>query len=159
MCAYSAKSESLQLHGLQPTRFLCPWDFSGKNSGVACHFLPLRDLPDPEIKLMALASPSFQVHSLPLCHHLKDSHNRKQVWTHQKTLVETKQTNKQKTTKLKHLCKTFVIHSFAQLCVTHYILLFRIQNQNARFQIPCLPFSSYLNLGKLNSLQGVDSKL
>ena len=29
----------LQPHGLQPARFLCPWDFSGKNTGVACHFL------------------------------------------------------------------------------------------------------------------------
>ena len=26
-------------HGLQPTRFLCPWDFPGKNTGVDCHFL------------------------------------------------------------------------------------------------------------------------
>jgi len=30
---------SLQPHGLQPTRFLCPWDFPGKNAGVGCHFL------------------------------------------------------------------------------------------------------------------------
>src|SRR5574337_44455 len=22
-----------------PARFLCPWDFSGKNTGVGCHFL------------------------------------------------------------------------------------------------------------------------
>ena len=29
----------LQHHGLQPTRLLCPWDFSGKNTGVGCHFL------------------------------------------------------------------------------------------------------------------------
>ena len=26
-------------HGLQPTRFLHPWDFPGKNTGVGCHFL------------------------------------------------------------------------------------------------------------------------
>ena len=26
-------------HGLYPTRFLCPWDFPSKNTGVACHFL------------------------------------------------------------------------------------------------------------------------
>ena len=32
-------SDSLQPHGLQPTRFLCPWDFPGKNTGVGCHFL------------------------------------------------------------------------------------------------------------------------
>ena len=23
----------------EPTRFLCPWDFPGKNTGVGCHFL------------------------------------------------------------------------------------------------------------------------
>ena len=27
------------LHGLQPTRLLCPWDFPGKDAGVGCHFL------------------------------------------------------------------------------------------------------------------------
>ena len=27
----------LRPHGLQPARFLCPWDFSGKNTGVGCH--------------------------------------------------------------------------------------------------------------------------
>ena len=32
-------SDSLQLHGLQLTRLLHPWDFPGKNSGVDCHFL------------------------------------------------------------------------------------------------------------------------
>jgi len=26
-------------HWLQPTRFLCPWNFPGKNTGVSCHFL------------------------------------------------------------------------------------------------------------------------
>ena len=26
-------------HGLQPTRFLCPWQFPGKNIGVGCHLL------------------------------------------------------------------------------------------------------------------------
>ena len=29
----------LGLHGLQPSKFLCPWDFPGKNTGVGCHFL------------------------------------------------------------------------------------------------------------------------
>ena len=29
----------LQPHGLQPVRFLCSWDFPGKNTGVSCHFL------------------------------------------------------------------------------------------------------------------------
>ena len=32
-------SDSWQPHRLQPTRLLCPWDSSGKNSGGGCHFL------------------------------------------------------------------------------------------------------------------------
>ena len=39
-CCYfsrSVVSYSLWPHG--PTRFLCPWDFPGKNTGVGCHFL------------------------------------------------------------------------------------------------------------------------
>ena len=36
---YSVMSESLQPHRLLPTRFLCPWDYPGKNTGVGCHFL------------------------------------------------------------------------------------------------------------------------
>ena len=33
-------SDSSRPHGLQPTRFLHPWDFPGKNTGVGCHCLP-----------------------------------------------------------------------------------------------------------------------
>ena len=32
-------SNSLQLHGLQPTRLLFPWDFPGKNTRVSSRFL------------------------------------------------------------------------------------------------------------------------
>ena len=35
----SVASDSLQHHRLQPTRFLCPCDSSGKNTRVGCHFL------------------------------------------------------------------------------------------------------------------------
>ena len=35
----SVMFDSLQPHGLQPTRILCPWDFPGKDTGVGCHFL------------------------------------------------------------------------------------------------------------------------
>ena len=35
----SVMSDSSQLHGLQPSRLLCPWDSPGKNTGVGCHFL------------------------------------------------------------------------------------------------------------------------
>ena len=39
-CAKSLQScLTLRPRGLQPARLLCPWDFSGKNTGVGCHFL------------------------------------------------------------------------------------------------------------------------
>ena len=33
----SVVSDSLQPHGLQPTRLLRPWEFPGKGAGVGCH--------------------------------------------------------------------------------------------------------------------------
>ena len=40
-CCLLAKScpTLLQFHGLRPIRFLCPWDFPGKNTGVGHHSL------------------------------------------------------------------------------------------------------------------------
>ena len=35
----SVVSNSLRLHGLQPTRLLRPWDFPGRSTGVECHCL------------------------------------------------------------------------------------------------------------------------
>ena len=32
-------SDSLQPHGLQPTRLFCPWGSPGRNTGAGCHFL------------------------------------------------------------------------------------------------------------------------
>ena len=37
--SHSVMSDSLRPHGLQPSRFLCPWDFPGKSTGVGCHCL------------------------------------------------------------------------------------------------------------------------
>ena len=39
MRACSVVFNSLQPHGLQPARLLCPWDFPGKNTERVCHFL------------------------------------------------------------------------------------------------------------------------
>ena len=43
MIPAAAAAESLQscptLRDPQPTRLPCPWDSSGKNTGVGCHFL------------------------------------------------------------------------------------------------------------------------
>ena len=35
----SVVSDSVRPHRRQPTRLPCPWDSSGKNIGVGCHFL------------------------------------------------------------------------------------------------------------------------
>ena len=32
-------------------RLLCPWDFSGKNTGAGCHSLLQGNLPDPGVEL------------------------------------------------------------------------------------------------------------
>ena len=55
----SVMSNSLPPHGLQPSRLLGPWGFSGRNRGVGCHFSPPGDLPGPEIKLVSLESPAL----------------------------------------------------------------------------------------------------
>ena len=39
MLSCSAVVDSLQFHGLRPSRLLHPWNFPGKNIGVGCHFL------------------------------------------------------------------------------------------------------------------------
>ena len=44
-------SDSLQPHGLQPSRLLCPWDFPGGNTGVSCHSLLPGDLPSSGMEL------------------------------------------------------------------------------------------------------------
>ena len=39
MWSHSVMPDSLRPHELYPTRLLCPWDSSGKNTGVVCNFL------------------------------------------------------------------------------------------------------------------------
>ena len=58
VCVCSVVSESLQPGGLQPTRFLCPWDFPQEyRSGLP---LPTPgDLPYPGMEPMSLASPAL----------------------------------------------------------------------------------------------------
>ena len=59
-------SNSLRPHGVFTTRFLHPWDFPGKNTGVGCYSYLQGNLPDPGIKPASPASPSLQADSLPL---------------------------------------------------------------------------------------------
>ena len=58
----SVVSESLQPHGMQPTRLLCSWDFPGKNTGMGYHFLLQGIFPTQGSNLHLL---HWQVDSLP----------------------------------------------------------------------------------------------
>ena len=68
MHRHSVVSNFLWPFGPQPTRLLCPWDSSCKNTGVGCHFPPLGDFPNPGIKPAYSASPALQADSLLLSH-------------------------------------------------------------------------------------------
>ena len=60
-------SDSLQPHGLQFARLLCPWDFSeysqyseySQEYWSRLSFPPPGDLPDPGIETVSLASPAL----------------------------------------------------------------------------------------------------
>ena len=65
MLSHSVVSDSLQVHGLEPTRLICPWDFPGKKHWSGLTFLSLGDLPDQGIQCEFLHR---QVDSLPLLH-------------------------------------------------------------------------------------------
>ena len=54
---------SLRPCGLEPTRLLCPWGFSGRNTGEGCHFLLQGIFPGTE--LVSPVSPALQADSLP----------------------------------------------------------------------------------------------
>ena len=62
----SVMSDSLRPHGLQPTRLLSPWDFSGKNAGVGCHALLQGIFLSQGSKPGLLHFLHWQVSSLPL---------------------------------------------------------------------------------------------
>ena len=61
----SVVSDSLQPHGLQPARLLCPRGFLGKNTGVGCHFFLLAIFQTQGSKLGLLY---WQVDSFLLSH-------------------------------------------------------------------------------------------
>ena len=54
MLSCTVVSNSLRPHGLQPTRFLCPWSFLGKNIGGKCHFLLLGIFPTQGLNVCLL---------------------------------------------------------------------------------------------------------
>ena len=73
MLSHLVVSDSFRLHGLLPTRLLCPWNFSDKNAEASCHFLL------QGIFTTQGSNPHFlhwQVDSLPVSH-LAISYNTK----------------------------------------------------------------------------------
>ena len=58
----SVMSDSLQPHGLQPARLLCPWDSPNKNTGVDCHSLLQRVFPTQGSNLGLLHRRQFLYH-------------------------------------------------------------------------------------------------
>ena len=74
--SHSVMSDSLWLHGLQPARLLCPWDFLGNSTRVDCHFLLQGIFPTQGLNL-----------GLPHCRqmlshlsHEKDKENTNKKW-------------------------------------------------------------------------------
>ena len=66
---YSVISNSLPPYRLWPARFLCPWDFSGKNTGVGSHSLLQGIFPTQGSNPSLLHLLHWQADSLQL-HHL-----------------------------------------------------------------------------------------
>ena len=66
--AASAVSDCLRRYGLSPARLFCPWDFSGKNTGVGWRFLLRGIFPTQDLNPCLLCLLYLQMDSLPLCH-------------------------------------------------------------------------------------------
>ena len=63
MC--SVVSDSLRLHGLEPTRLLCPWDPPGKNAEEGCCALLQGIFPTQPLNLHLLCLLRWEISSLP----------------------------------------------------------------------------------------------
>ena len=66
MLSSSVVSDSLQPYGLLPARLLCPWDSTGKNTGVDCHALLQGIFPIQGLKLHLWCLLHWQAGSLLL---------------------------------------------------------------------------------------------
>ena len=67
-CVSAQLCPTLQLHGLQPTRLLCPWGFPGKNTGLGCCFLLQGMFQTQGSNPSLLCLLHWQVDSLSLSH-------------------------------------------------------------------------------------------
>ena len=69
ICVYAQSLSHIQHFatcGLQPARFLCPWNFPGKNTGIGFHFLLQGIFPTQGSNLHLLSLLHWQADSLPL---------------------------------------------------------------------------------------------
>ena len=66
--SHSVVSDSLQPHGLWPSRLFCPWDSPGKNTGVGCHSVPQGIFLTQGLNPRLLCLLHWQAGSLPLAH-------------------------------------------------------------------------------------------
>ena len=60
----SVVSNSLQPHGLQPDRLLCPWNSLGKNTGMGSHF-SLQEKLNIHMQKIGTGSLYNTIHGLP----------------------------------------------------------------------------------------------
>ena len=67
VCSVAQLCPTLWLHGMYPTRLLCPSDFPGKNTGVGFHFLLQGIFLTQGSNLHFLLLLHCQADSLPLC--------------------------------------------------------------------------------------------
>ena len=73
--------DSLQLHGLQPVRLLCPWDFPGRNTGVGCHFLLQCMKVKSEVKSLSHVQPSVTPWTAVFQAPLSMGFSRQEYWS------------------------------------------------------------------------------
>ena len=67
MLSHSVVSNSMR-PSWKPARFLCPWNFPGKNTGEGCHFLHQGIFPTQGLNLSLLYLLHWQANSLLLGH-------------------------------------------------------------------------------------------
>ena len=73
----------LRPNGLQPARFLCLWDFPGKNTGVGCHLLLQRIFPPQGLNLCLSRLLNWQFFTtLPTSHLGSPFHQLRMSFTH-----------------------------------------------------------------------------
>ena len=77
----SVVSHPLQPHGLWPARLLCPWDSSGKNTGVGHHALLLQGIfPTQGLNVCLFCLLHWQLSSLPLVPPGEHRHNKNHLF-------------------------------------------------------------------------------